>query len=193
MNCVDTFIEGLLIFKPQIHTDDRGTFMETFRQNEFENAFNQRSLTVPNLTQENQSHSTHNVLRGLHFQRSHPQGKLIRVSNGSIYDVVVDLRPQSATYGQWMGQTLSHKDGLQLWVPAGFAHGFYVQSQQADVIYKCSDYYQPSDEYTLAWNDPSLAINWPLVAHSQPILSNKDNPLTNPNILSFNTLKTSED
>ena len=185
MKCINTELAGVLLFSPQKFIDERGFFMETLRQNAFNDAFTQRDLTVPQLVQENQSRSVKNVLRGLHFQQHFPQGKLIRVSRGCIFDVAVDLRQESSTYGQWIGQQLSDENGYQMWIPKGFAHGFYVLSDVADIIYKCSEYYQADDEQTMAWNDPTLNIQWPIPANVEPIVSRKDNPNINPNMITF--------
>lgn len=174
MNCQDTAIAEVLLFKPTMHHDMRGFFMETFRQNEFEACLKQRGFAAPLLVQENVSRSHQNVLRGLHYQAQNPQGKLVRVSAGEIFDVAVDLRPDSPTFNQWIGQILSEENRLQMWIPPGFAHGFYVLSKQADIVYKCSDYYHYQDERVLAWNDARFNIQWPL--QGQPILSPKDSP-----------------
>ncbi|GGB48042.1 dTDP-4-dehydrorhamnose 3,5-epimerase [Shewanella inventionis] len=187
MKCINTELDEVLLFSPQKFVDERGFFMETLRQNVFNDAFAQRKLTTPQLVQENQSRSVKNVLRGLHFQRQYPQGKLIRVSRGCIFDVAVDLRKGSSTYGKWIGQQLSDENGYQMWIPPGFAHGFYVLSEVADIIYKCSEYYRADDEHTLAWNDPTLNIQWPITADIEPIVSSKDNPKINPNIVTFGT------
>ncbi|MGI2176515.1 dTDP-4-dehydrorhamnose 3,5-epimerase [Shewanella ulleungensis] len=185
MKCINTELDEVFLFSPQKFVDERGFFMETLRQNVFNDAFTQRNLNVPQLVQENQSRSMKNVLRGLHFQQLFPQGKLIRVSSGCIFDVAVDLRLSSTTYGKWIGQQLSDENGYQMWIPEGFAHGFYVLSEVADIIYKCSEYYRPDDEHTMAWNDSTLNIQWPINTNIDPIVSNKDNPEINPNIIAF--------
>ncbi|MGI2170710.1 dTDP-4-dehydrorhamnose 3,5-epimerase [Shewanella sp. MF05960] len=185
MKCINTELDEVFLFNPQKFVDERGFFMETLRQNVFDDAFTQRNLKIPQLVQENQSRSMNNVLRGLHFQQRFPQGKLIRVSSGCIFDVAVDLRLGSSTYGKWIGQQLSDENGYQMWIPAGFAHGFYVLSEVADIIYKCSEYYRADDEHTMAWNDPTLNIQWPIKTHIAPIMSNKDNPEINPHIIAF--------
>jgi dTDP-4-dehydrorhamnose 3,5-epimerase len=174
MNCQPTTIPEVLLFKPTLHGDERGFFMETFRQSEFDACLMANGMTATSLVQDNVSRSHRHVLRGLHFQEHHPQGKLVRVSQGEIFDVAVDIRPQSATFGHWVGHILSAENRLQMWIPTGFAHGFYVLSDIADIVYKCSDYYQSHDERVIPWNDPQLAIDWPLEA--EPILSIKDNP-----------------
>ncbi|MGK0408531.1 MAG: dTDP-4-dehydrorhamnose 3,5-epimerase [Shewanella psychromarinicola] len=185
MKWINTQLKDVMIFSPRKFIDERGFFMETLRQNTFSDAFTQNNLDVPQLVQENQSRSINNVLRGLHFQQHFPQGKLIRVARGSIFDVAVDIRQGSTTYGQWIGQEISDENGYQMWIPAGFAHGFYVLSDIADVIYKCSQYYQPDDDQTIAWNDPVLNIQWPLKQHLAPLVSDKDNPMLNPKVISF--------
>ena len=185
MKYTNTPLEGVMVFKPQKFVDERGFFMETLRQNTFRDAFTQNNMAVPELVQENQSRSVNNVLRGLHFQQKFPQGKLIRVARGAIFDVAVDIRQHSTTYGQWIGQEISDENGYQMWIPEGFAHGFYVLSDIADIIYKCSQYYQPDDDKTIAWNDPILNIKWPLKNSIPPIVSDKDNPNINPKIISF--------
>jgi dTDP-4-dehydrorhamnose 3,5-epimerase len=174
MNCQETAISDVLLFKPTQHSDMRGFFMETFRQSQFDACLIKRGLEPVLLVQENVSRSDQHVLRGLHYQVRHPQGKFIRVSHGEIFDVAVDLRPDSPSYQQWIGQILSADNRLQMWIPPGFAHGFYVLSEQAEIVYKCSEYYQPNDEAVLAWNDPTFNIDWPLLA--PPILSPKDSP-----------------
>lgn len=148
--------------------------METWRASTFEN-------TVPGVSfvQDNHSKSGRGILRGLHYQLQQPQGKLVRVIAGEIYDVAVDMRRNSLTFGQWVGETLSADNHRQLWVPPGFAHGFIVTSESAEMVYKCTDYYVPADEHSLLWNDPALAIEWPLeiLAESglvEPVLSDKD-------------------
>ena len=163
-------LDGLMLIQPQVFKDERGFFLESFNQRDF----NQHTGLDIAFVQDNHSHSDRHVLRGLHFQQPQPQGKLIRVLQGDIYDVVVDLRPASATFGQWLGQPLSSASYEQLWIPAGFAHGFLVLSQTADVLYKTTAYYAPANEHVLAWNDPELAIDWPLAAGQPPLVSDKD-------------------
>lgn len=152
----DTEIEGVYILEPQVFLDQRGYFVETM---------NQRDLgkigICTRFVQENQSGSVKGVLRGLHFQKDHPQGKLLRVVKGSIYDVAVDLRTGSKTYGRWFGIELSEENRKQFYIPEGFAHGFLVLSDWAEICYNCTNYYEPSDEDGIAWNDPSLGIKWP--------------------------------
>ncbi len=169
MKYIPTKIPDVKIIEPQVFGDDRGFFMETFRVSEFEAECADRSFV-----QENHSKSKQGILRGLHYQVKQPQGKLVRVISGSVYDVTVDLRRSSPTYGQWVGVELSAENKLQLWVPEGFAHGFYVTSEEAEFVYKCTDYYAPEYERSLLWNDASLGIDWPLVDGQAPSLSGKD-------------------
>ena len=168
MQISPTDIPDVLVFEPVVHGDARGYFMETWRRSHFE----EQGLDVE-FVQENQSRSGQGTLRGLHYQLQHPQGKLMRVVSGEIFDVAVDLRRSSPTFGKWVGVTLSAGNHKQLWVPPGFAHGFYVTSEAAEICYKCSDYYHPEDENSLRWDDPELAIDWPLV-EPEPLLSDKD-------------------
>lgn len=149
-------IEGLCIITPTVYGDARGYFMETYNKKDMFDA----GLTME-FVQENQSSSTKGVLRGLHFQKEHPQGKLVRVVRGSVYDVAVDLRKDSKTYGKWYGVELTEENKKQFYVPEGFAHGFLVLSEQAEFCYKCTDFYHPEDEGGLAWNDPEVGIEWP--------------------------------
>lgn len=161
-------IPDVLRIAPRVFGDERGFFYESFHQARFEEAVG-RSL---NFVQDNHSKSGHKVLRGLHYQIRQPQGKLVRVTAGSVYDVVVDLRRSSPTFGQWLGEVLSAENRTQLWVPEGFAHGFLVLSESAEFLYKTTDYYAPEHERCIAWNDPTLAIDWPL--EGAPIVSGKD-------------------
>ncbi|MFQ2222903.1 MULTISPECIES: dTDP-4-dehydrorhamnose 3,5-epimerase [Aeromonas] len=151
------------------HLDDRGMFFEAFRKADFA-----RYCSEVAFVQQNVSHSQQGVLRGLHYQQVRPQGKLIHVLAGTLFDVVVDLRPHSQGYGCWLGQWLSAEQPAALWVPPGFAHGFYVTSESATLFYQCSDYYCPEYERTIHWADPALAIDWPLVDNIPPLLSDKD-------------------
>lgn len=151
-------IEGLCVIKPAVHGDSRGYFMETYNQKDLEEA----GLTIQ-FVQDNQSCSTKGVLRGLHFQKEHPQGKLVRVIKGRVFDVAVDVRPGSNTYGKWFGLELTEENKKQFYIPEGFAHGFLVLSDLAEFCYKCTDFYQPGDEGGLAWNDPKIGIVWPEV------------------------------
>ena len=168
MKITDTAVPGVLIFQPTMHADDRGFFMETFRSSHFAT----RGLEF-DFVQDNQSHSKKGTLRGLHFQRERPQGKLVRVLSGEVFDVAVDIRKGSSTFGKWVGEYLSSDNNRQLWVPPGFAHGFYVISPVADLVYKCTDYYQKDDEISVSWSDPALAIEWPLNGQV-PLLSERD-------------------
>ena len=163
-----TTIPDVLVFEPTVHGDARGYFMETFRQSHF----TARGIDAA-FVQDNQSRSGRGILRGLHYQLKFPQGKLIRVLSGAVYDVAVDLRQSSPTFRQWVGITLSADNHRQLWVPPGFAHGFYVTSASAEIAYKCTEYYHPEDDHSLLWNDPALGIEWPLTG-GEPILSAKD-------------------
>ena len=172
MKCIETELAEVLVFEPQVFGDERGFFMETFRQSYFDDCLANRGLPAPVFVQENHSRSRQNVLRGLHYQLLQPQGKLVRVCAGSIFDVAVDIRKNSSTYGKWVGRVLSADNHLQMWIPPGFAHGFYVLSDYADVIYRCTDYYAPQDEYVLAWDHVDFAIDWPLL--TAPILSTRD-------------------
>lgn len=169
MKFVITPLSGVLIVEPNVFGDERGFFMEVFRANEFAAS----GITSP-FVQDNHSASQKGVLRGLHYQIKQPQGKLIRTIRGEIFDVVVDLRRSSPTFGHWVGERLSAENKLQLWVPEGFAHGFYVLSDWAEVIYKTTDYYAPAWERSLLWSDPALGIKWPLLDGQTPILSEKD-------------------
>lgn len=149
-------IGGLYIIEPTVHGDDRGYFMETYNQKDFQEA----GLNMV-FVQDNQSMSTKGVLRGLHFQKQYPQGKLVRVIKGSVFDVAVDLRSNSETYGKWFGVELTAENKKQFYIPEGFAHGFLVLSDVAEFCYKCTDFYHPNDEGGLAWNDPEIGIEWP--------------------------------
>lgn len=169
MNVIKTKLNNVLIFEPKVFGDERGFFMETFRSDFFT-----EQTGVKALVQDNHSKSACGILRGLHYQTEHTQGKLVRVTQGSVFDVAVDLRQSSSTFGQWVGVELSAQNNRQLWVPAGFAHGFYVTSESAEFVYKCSDYYFPQSEVSISWNDPSLNIDWPLVDGQAPNLSAKD-------------------
>ena len=159
----------VLVIEPDIFGDDRGFFMETWQRNKF-----REGGIDMDFVQDNHSKSGRGILRGLHYQLMNPQGKLVRVIIGKIYDVAVDLRKQSPTFGKWIGEYLSDSCKKMLWIPPGFAHGFYVVSEVAEVCYKCTDYYAPDHERSIIWNDPDLAIDWPLFDSQQPILSEKD-------------------
>jgi dTDP-4-dehydrorhamnose 3,5-epimerase len=168
MKATPASIPDLLVIEPQVFGDSRGFFMESFNQK----MFNQVTRLDVTFVQDNQSRSMKGVLRGLHYQIQQPQGKLVRAVRGSIFDVAVDIRKSSPYFGQWFGITLSEENYLQLWVPAGFAHGFCVLSDTADVLYKTTDYYAPQFERCLRWNDPSVGIEWP--CSGDPQLSDKD-------------------
>jgi len=167
MNIVETGLQGCVIIEPKVFGDDRGFFLETFHTSRYVDL---AKISLP-FVQDNHSRSSLGVLRGLHFQRKKPQGKLVRVVTGKVFDVAVDIRSGSDTFGKWEGVILSEQNKKQLWVPPGFAHGFVVLSETADFEYKCTDYYDPSDEGSILWNDPDLDISWPI---ENPILSNKD-------------------
>ncbi|MGA9532915.1 MAG: dTDP-4-dehydrorhamnose 3,5-epimerase [Anaerolineales bacterium] len=169
MKLTGTEINGVLRINPEIHEDSRGFFYECYNRDDFT-----RLGIDSTFVQDNQSGSKHGVLRGLHYQIRHPQGKLIRTINGEIFDVAVDMRRSSKTFGSWYGTTLSAANRHMLWVPPGFAHGFYTLSDWAEVLYKVTDFYSPEWERTLIWNDPSVGIEWPLKDGRQPILSPKD-------------------
>lgn len=162
-------IPDVVLLTPKVFGDERGFFLETFRHSEFEKHCGHYSFV-----QDNHSKSAQGILRGLHYQLNQPQGKLVRVTRGEVFDVAVDMRKSSPTFGQWVGAMLSEDNKQMLWVPPGFAHGFYVTSDEAEFQYKCTDYYAPGDEVSVKWDDPTLAINWPLVNEQQPSLSGKD-------------------
>lgn len=166
MNVIETALPGVLIIEPTVHGDHRGFFLESYRANQYA----ELGIKQP-FVQDNHSRSQYGVLRGLHFQISQPQGKLVRVTRGSVFDVAVDVNPESETYGQHVGVNLSDDNHRLFWVPPGYAHGFVVTSETADFQYKCTDYYQPADEGGVAWNDPDIGIDWPV---EQPTLSEKD-------------------
>lgn len=168
MKVIETAIPDVLIIEPQVFGDDRGFFYESYN----EKAFWEKIGVSPHFVQDNHSRSAKNVLRGLHYQIEQPQGKLVRVVVGSVFDVAVDLRTGSKTFGQWVGVYLSADRKQQLWIPAGFAHGFVVLSEYAEFLYKTTDYYAPQHERCILWNDPDLAIVWPI--QDEPILSAKD-------------------
>lgn len=168
MNITPTSIPDLFLLEPKIFGDERGFFFESFNQREFSE---KTGITLP-FVQDNHSRSSQGVLRGLHYQTQQPQGKLVRVIQGAIYDVAVDLRPTSLTFGKWEGFELSAENRYQLWVPPGFAHGFLVLSPSAEVLYKTTDYYAPQYERSILWNDPTIGIKWPSVDAIQ--LSEKD-------------------
>ena len=168
MKVIETGIAGLLVLEPKVFGDARGFFMESFNARTFREV---TGLDVA-FVQDNHSRSQRGVLRGLHYQVKQPQGKLVRVVQGRVFDVAVDLRQGSPTFGHWHGVELSGENHRQFWVPAGFAHGFYVMSDSADFLYKTTDYYAPEHERSLAWNDPTVGVAWPL--DGEPLLSAKD-------------------
>ncbi|OCG41681.1 dTDP-4-dehydrorhamnose 3,5-epimerase [Gilliamella sp. Bif1-4] len=167
MEVISTNIADVKIIKPKVFGDERGFFLETFEQKRY-----QEMLGIElNFVQDNHSRSQKDVLRGLHFQKENPQGKLVRVVRGEVFDVAVDIRKDSPTYGKWVGVTLTEENKTQLWIPPGLAHGFAVLSDIADFEYKCTNYYDPKSEGCLLWNDPTVNISWPI---SNPLLSAKD-------------------
>lgn len=166
MKIIETALPGVLIIEPTVFADERGFFLESFQAERYREAGMDRAFV-----QDNHSRSRRGVLRGLHFQRRHPQGKLVRASRGSIFDVAADIDPASPTFGQHVGVTLSDENHRQMWIPPGYAHGFCVLSDEADFEYKCTDLYYPNDEGGVLWSDPDLNIQWPL---SDPLLSAKD-------------------
>lgn len=169
MKTQSSSLPEVMIITPEIFTDDRGFFYESYRLNLFS------ELGIPHsFVQDNHSGSKKGTLRGLHYQIHQPQGKLLRVIVGKIYDVVVDLRKSSETFGEWIGLILSSEENQQLWVPPGYAHGFYVLSDWAEIIYKTTTYYSPEWDRTLLWNDPHIGIDWPLINGEPPLLSEKD-------------------
>lgn len=167
MNVVKTKLQDCVIIDPKVFGDERGFFLETFQADRYSEL---AGITLP-FVQDNHSRSSKAVLRGLHYQKMKPQGKLVRVVRGEVYDVAVDIRKGSATFGEWEGVILSENNKKQFWVPPGFAHGFVVLSDTADFEYKCTDYYDPSDEGSILWSDPDLNISWPI---ANPVLSTKD-------------------
>lgn len=169
MKCLPTELPGVCVLEPKIFRDDRGAFMETFNHSVLAGVGLRRDWV-----QDNQSHSIGNVLRGLHHQLRVPQAKLVRVLSGTIFDVAVDIRQNSPSFGRWVGVELSADNSRMLFIPEGFAHGFYVMSQEADVAYKCSTLYSPADERGLIWNDPAIDIDWPIPSGETPLLSPKD-------------------
>lgn len=167
MKVIDTKITDVKLLEPQVFGDERGFFMETFRDEWFK-----QNVVNRTFVQENHSKSVKGVLRGLHYQTENTQGKLVRVISGAVFDVAVDMREKSPTFGQWVGEILSAENKRQLWVPEGFAHGFYVLTAEAEFVYKCTDYYNPKAEHSLIWNDETVGIEWPL--EGEPSLSAKD-------------------
>ncbi len=169
MEVINTSIDDVKIIQPQVFGDERGFFMETYRAS----IMGELTGGKP-FVQDNHSKSTQGILRGLHYQLQQTQGKLVRIVQGTVFDVAVDMRKDSPTFGQWVGEVLSAENKKQLWVPEGFAHGFYVMSETAEFVYKCTDYYAPKHEHSLVWNDPTVGIEWPLVDGEAPLLSPKD-------------------
>ncbi len=164
-----TRIPDVIIVEPRVFSDHRGFFMETFR----DGVFREAGIVGP-FVQDNHSASERWTLRGLHYQLGKPQGKLVRVIAGTVFDVAVDLRRGSPTFGQWIGEVLSAENKLQMWIPAGFAHGFLVLSERAEFVYKCTDYYAPEEERSLIWDDPEVGIDWPLAEGVSPVMSARD-------------------
>jgi dTDP-4-dehydrorhamnose 3,5-epimerase len=168
MEVIQTEIPDVFIIEPKVFGDERGFFLESFN----EKTFREKTGVITSFVQDNHSRSAQNVLRGLHYQIQNPQGKLVRVTSGSVYDVALDIRKSSATFGQWTGCLLSGDNHRQLWVPPGFAHGFVVLSEVADFLYKTTEYYSPGHERCILWNDPALNIDWKFTG--KPVLSEKD-------------------
>lgn len=177
-NFIKTEIDGMFIVEPTVFGDDRGYFLETYHYDEFKKAGIDAVFV-----QDNQSKSKRGVLRGLHFQTKRPQGKLVRVIKGKVFDVGVDLRKNSPTFGKWVGAVLSDENKRQLYIPAGFAHGFLVLSDEAEFVYKCTDFYDPQNEGGIIYNDPDININWPISGDMKILLSQKDRAL--PSLKSF--------
>ncbi|MCS6907662.1 MAG: dTDP-4-dehydrorhamnose 3,5-epimerase [Anaerolineales bacterium] len=169
MDVKPTALPGVLLIQPQLYTDERGYFFELYHTRKYQ------AIGLPaQFVQDNYSRSRRGTLRGLHYQIRHPQGKLVQVTVGEVFDVAVDLRRRSPYFGRWVGVLLSGENCHQLWIPPGFAHGFYVLSEWAEVLYKVTDYYAPEWDRTILWNDPDLAISWPLREGELPLLSPKD-------------------
>jgi dTDP-4-dehydrorhamnose 3,5-epimerase len=169
MKFVPTRIADVVLIKPKIFRDDRGHFLETWQEAKFS-----ASGISPHFVQDNHSHSCQWTLRGLHYQSRQPQGKLVRVACGAVFDVAVDLRSSSSTFGQWVGTELNDREHHMLWVPPGFAHGFLALSETVDFLYRCTDFYAPQYERTIRWNDPQIGIEWPLPAEVAPLLATRD-------------------
>jgi dTDP-4-dehydrorhamnose 3,5-epimerase len=164
-----TRLEEVLVVEPKVHGDERGFFLESWHRQHY------LASGIPaDFVQDNHSRSVQGTLRGLHYQLNRPQGKLVRVVAGEVFDVAVDLRRSSPTFGRWAGEVLSARNYRQMWIPPGFAHGFYVLSESADLLYKCTEHYNPDDDYALRWDDPALAIDWPLLNGRPPVLSARD-------------------
>nr|QLL91095.1 RmlC [Plesiomonas shigelloides] len=169
MKVIETDIPDVKIIEPAVFGDERGFFMETWNQKRFEELVTGKPTQF---VQDNHSKSKKGILRGLHYQTENTQGKLVRVVSGEVFDVAVDIRKDSPTFGKWVGVYLSAENKRQLWVPEGFAHGFYVTSEEAEFVYKCTDYYNPNEEHSILWNDETLAIEWPI--KGAVLLSEKD-------------------
>ena len=169
MKVIETDIPDVKIIEPAVFGDERGFFMETWNQKQFEELVTGKPTQF---VQDNHSKSKKGILRGLHFQTENTQGKLVRVISGEVFDVAVDIRKDSPTFGKWVGVYLSAENKRQLWIPEGFAHGFYVTSDEAEFVYKCTDYYNPNAEHSLLWSDSRIGVNWPF--NIKPILSDKD-------------------
>jgi len=169
MKIIDTRIPDVKIIEPSVFGDERGFFMETWNQKQFEELVTGKPT---HFVQDNHSKSKQGILRGLHYQTENTQGKLVRVVSGEVFDVAVDIRKGSPTFGQWVGEYLSSENKRQLWIPEGFAHGFYVTSDEAEFVYKCTDYYNPEAELSIVWDDLDLRIDWPVEV--EPLLSIKD-------------------
>lgn len=169
MKIAPSKLPDVLVIEPRVFGDERGFFFESYNEREFGKVAGR----LPHFVQDNHSKSAKNVLRGLHYQIKQPQGKLVRVTAGEVFDVAVDIRKSSPTFGKWVGEVLSAENKRMLWVPEGFAHGFQVLSETAEFLYKTTDYWAPEHERSILWNDPDLAIDWPLAGRS-PLLSNKD-------------------
>lgn len=169
MQIIDTALDSVKIIEPKVFGDDRGFFLESWNKQLFEDH------GLPgHFVQDNHSRSSQGVLRGLHYQLKNAQGKLVRVTSGEVFDVAVDMRKSSAQFGQWVSVLLSESNKRQLWVPPGFAHGFYVVSASADFQYKCTEYYSPEHERSLMWNDPTVGVKWPIIKGTEPLLATKD-------------------
>ncbi len=170
MKVIDTKIPDVKIIEPTVFGDERGFFMETWNQKRFEEVVTGKPTSF---VQDNHSKSRKGILRGLHYQTENTQGKLVRVISGEVFDVAVDIRKGSPTFGKWVGEYLSAENKRQLWVPEGFAHGFYVTSEEAEFVYKCTDFYNPDAEHSIVWNDAELTIDWPTNGE-EPLLAEKD-------------------
>lgn len=171
MKVIDTEIADVKIIEPSVYGDERGFFMETWNQTRFEELVTGKTTCF---VQDNHSKSKQGILRGLHYQTENTQGKLVRVVAGEVFDVAVDIRKNSSTFGKWVGVYLSAENKRQLWIPEGFAHGFYVTSDEAEFVYKCTDYYNPKAEISIKWDCPQINIKWPIIGGQLPILSEKD-------------------